>query len=141
RQDSLKAAVASLLGRTAGGVAFYQVEFALGGVFLGAVSQLAGKRAGLQSALADDEVAGFTSGLTGTGGSDAFFQYLLGVIGVLFQVKREAFVNGTFHQTLHFDVAQFAFGLSFELRLGEFNADNGGEPFAGIFAGQVRVVF
>ena len=50
-QDGLETAVAALFGGAAGGFTFHQVQFAVRGVFLGAVGQLAGQGAAIQAAL------------------------------------------------------------------------------------------
>ena len=46
-------------------------------------------------------------------------------VGVLFQVQRQSFTDDTVHGALGFRVAQLALGLTFKLRLGQFNANNG----------------
>ena len=89
----------------------------------------------------DDQVAGFAGGLPGSGGSEAFFDDALGIIGVLFKVKAKPVVDDAFHDALDLGIAQLAFGLAFKLRLGELDADDGRQAFADIIAGQVGFIF
>ncbi len=70
RQDRLEAAVAALLGGTAGGVAFDDVEFGERGIAFGAVGELAGQAAAGERALAH-RLAGLAGGLAGAGGVEA----------------------------------------------------------------------
>ncbi len=48
--------------------------------------------------------------------------------GVLLQIVAQGFAHGLLHGAGHLAVAQFGFGLSFELRFGHFDGDDGGRP-------------
>ena len=63
RQDRLEAAIAALLGRAAGRLAFDDVDLGLRGIALLAVGQLAGQRAAVERALAAHQVAGLAGRL------------------------------------------------------------------------------
>ena len=63
RQDRLEPPVASLLGRSAGGLALDDVELALRGIALLAVGELAGQAAAVERALAPHQVARLARGL------------------------------------------------------------------------------
>src|ERR1700675_4469234 len=72
RQDSLKAAVASLFSGAACGFSLNQKKLAAVGIALGAVRQLAGKSSAIERALAARQGAGFAGGLARAGGVDRF---------------------------------------------------------------------
>ncbi len=59
RKDRLEAAVASLLGGTAGRLALDQIQLATLGIALGAIGQLTWQAASIQSAFAARQIAGF----------------------------------------------------------------------------------
>ena len=65
RQNRLEAAVAPLLGRAAGGVAFDDVELALRRVALLTIGELARERAVVERALAPHQLAGLARRLAG----------------------------------------------------------------------------
>ena len=64
-QDGLVAAVAALLGGSAGGVALNQEEFATVGVPLLAVGEFSGQTTGIQRSLAASQFAGFAGRFAG----------------------------------------------------------------------------
>ena len=141
RQNGLEAPVAALFGRAAGGIALDQVNLAEAGVFFRAVGQLAGQSAAIQAVLAHDQVAGLAGGFARAGGREALIDNALRVVRVLFKIQSQPFADDALHDALDFGVAQLAFGLAFELRFGELDADDGGQAFADIVAGQVGVIF
>ena len=65
---------------------------------------------------------------------------LLAVVGVLFQVERQLVADDALHHALDLDVAQLALGLALELRVGQLDADDGGQALAHVVAHQVGVV-
>src|SRR6202022_4768389 len=65
-QDRLRPPVAPALRSAAGRVTLHDVELTEGGISFGAVGELAGQRAGLEQALALDEVARLARRFAGT---------------------------------------------------------------------------
>lgn len=60
---------------------------------------------------------------------------------VLFQKAGESIADDLLHVGLHFGIHQFHLGLALKLRIGVFDADDSGHPFAGIFTAEVAVGF
>src|SRR5690606_21469737 len=84
REDRLVAAIAALLGGTAGGITLDDVEFAQRGIAFGAVGQLAGKAAAGERALAD-RLARLACGLARAGGVEGLVDDALGDLRRLFE--------------------------------------------------------
>src|SRR6266508_2504679 len=59
---------------------------------------------------------------------------------VLIQVLGQALSQRDRDMTLDLGVAELAFGLAFELRLQDFDADHSGEALAHVLAGEVGVL-
>src|SRR5205814_21386 len=95
RQDRLELAVATLLGRAAGGIALDQKKLGLRGVALLAIRELAGQRGHVERPLAAGEVAGLARRLP----RDRRLQYLgddrLGLGWMLLEPSLERFVDST----------------------------------------------
>src|SRR5450759_1999713 len=140
RQDRLKAAVAALLGRATGGVAFDEVDLALGGIALLAVGQLARQRHAFEGALAYDEVAGLACRLAGAGRRQRLLDHSPAVGRVLVEVLPYALGYGGLDLPLDLGVAELGLGLAFELRLDPLDADDGRQALANVLPGEVRVV-
>ncbi len=135
-QDGLVAAVAAHLGGAAGGFALHQEQLAALGVLLLAVGQLAGQAARVERALAAGEVAGAPRRFPGPRGVDGLGDDLAHDGGVLVEVLAQLLVDELDHVAA--DVAvELALGLPLELRLGQLNADHGGEALADVVAGEV----
>ena len=107
------------------------------GVALGAVGELTGEGAAVHRVLADDEVAGLPGGLSGALGGHALLDDAPGLVRVLFEVKFEVLHEGLLDRGLGLGVAQLAFGLAFELRFFEPDADDGGQAFADVLSAEV----
>jgi hypothetical protein len=60
-------------------------------------------------------------------------------VGVLLEKRSELLVGRRFDDPTHLAVAEFRLRLSFELRVGVFDRDDGGQPLADVFAFQVGV--
>ena len=112
RQDGLEAAIASLLGRSAGRIAFDDVELAEGWIALLAVGQLAGQRAAVERALAADQIAGLAGGVAGPRGVDRLADDPLGDGRIFFEVGAELVVDDRLDDALDLGVAQFGLGLA-----------------------------
>ena len=139
RQDRLEASVAALLGRAAGRVALDEVELAAGRVALLAVGELAGQRHPVERALADDEVARLAGRLARAGRRQALLDDPPAVGRVLVEVLAEAVGDRGLDLALDLGVAELGLGLALELRIGQLDADDGGQALADVVAGQVAV--
>ncbi len=135
-EDGLVAAVTALLGGTACGFAFDQVDLAAVGIAFGAVGEFAGEAAAIERALAAGEVAGLARGFAGAGGVDGLVDDLLGDGRVLFEEGAEAFVDEGLDGAGDIGV-ELALGLAFELGLGELDADDGDEAFADVVTAEI----
>ncbi len=136
RQDGLELPVAAELGRPAGGIAFHDVDFALLGVALGAVGELAREPRAFQRALAAGELARLAGGDAGLGRQERLFQDLFGDAGVLLEIGRKALVDGRLHDSLHLAVAELGLGLALELRVVHLDRDDRGQALARVVAGE-----
>ena len=131
--------VAALLGRAAGRVALDEVELAARRIALLAVGQLAGQRHPVERALADDEVARLARGLARAGRGQALLDDPPAVGRVLVEVLAEAVGDRRLDLALDLGVAELGLGLALELRIGQLDADDRGQAFADVVAGQVAV--
>ena len=139
-EDGLGAAVASLLGGAAGGIAFDDEEFAEGGVFFRAVGEFAGEAAAGEGAFADS-FAGFAGGFAGTGGRDDFVDDAFGERGIFLEVLAESFVGDAADDAFDFVIDEFVLRLAGEARVGEFDAEDADEAFAAVVAGDGGILF
>ncbi len=141
RQDRLVKPVAAPFGGPAGGVALDEEQLARILVVGGAVHQLAGQAAAGKDALAvPDEVAGLAGGLAGLGGELGLGDDLLGGLRVLFEELRELVVDDLGDDPLDLAVAQLGLGLALELGVGHPDADDRGEAFLEVLAGDLQVL-
>ena len=101
RQDGLSITVASLLGRTTGGVSLDEEYLAFLRVLVRAVSQLAGQSATRHRVLALHALAGLSGGYTCSGSQDNLVAYLLGLLWVLLQVIGESLAHSLLYSTSH----------------------------------------
>ena len=90
RQDRLEPAIAALLGRAAGRLAFDDVDLGLRGIALLAVGELAGQRAAVERALAAHQVAGLARRFARPRRVDRLRHDPLGDRRVLFEDTRPA---------------------------------------------------
>ena len=139
-QDGLKTPVAPLLGGTACAVPLDDEQFGLLRIPFGAVGQFAGQGHGFQGALADDQVPGLARGQSGPVGGLALLDDLFGLPGVGFQPLAERLTHHRLHDVAHLRVEELHLGLGFELGVGEFDADDGREPFTRVLTGEVGFI-
>ena len=135
-KDGLEAAVASLLGGAACGLALDQIDLAAFGIALGAVGQFAGKSAAIEHAFAAGEVARLAGGLAGARGVDGLVDDLAGDLRVLLEERAQLLVDEGLHGAGDVGV-ELALGLAFELGLRQLDADHGDQAFAHIVAGEI----
>ena len=139
RQNGLESAIAPLLGRAAGRVAFDDVEFGEGWIALRAVCELSGKSATGEGALADC-LTRFASGFAGPCGHEALLDDAFAYIRVLVEVQHQSLVTDRANDSIHLGRDELHFRLGFETRIGMLHAHNGGEAFEYIVSGD-RDVF
>ena len=138
REDRLRARVAAVLGRAAGGVALDDEQLALLGVTAGAVGQLAGETATAQEALAvAGEVAGLARGESGGGGVDGLADDDLALGRIALEPGGELVVDDLLHEAARLGVAELRLRLALELRLRELDGDDRGEALADVLARQL----
>ena len=133
RQDRLRLAVAALLGGTARGITLDQEEFAIGGIAILAIGQLAGQRSDAHRALAA-HFAGTACGLARGGGVDDLLDDRLGVVGVFLQPFAHLLAHQRFQGLADFGGNQLVLGLRSEFGIGQLDRNDRGQPFAHIFA-------
>src|SRR5450759_662158 len=139
RQDRLKTAVAALLGRATGGVAFDEVDLTFGGVALLAVGQLARQRHAFEGALADHEIAGLARRLAGAGRRQRLLDHSPAVGRVLVEVLPYSLGYCGLDLPLDLGVAELGLGMAFELRLDQLDADDGRQALADVLSREIRV--
>src|SRR5208282_1464502 len=134
RQNSLGLAIAALLGRPACRRPLDQVQLAARRVALLAVRQLARQRSRIERALAPHELLGFARSLARGGSFDRARDDLLRHRRRLLQELAELLVYQPGNDSFDFGVAELGLGLAFELRLGNFYADDRGETLTRVVA-------
>ena len=139
RQDRLCASIATLFGRTPGGVAFDDEELGQLRIALRAIGQLARQRGTLERALALHDRAGFARSLASAGGRQAFVDDAARVTRLSLEVLGQRLCRGRLDQTLDLGIAELGLGLSLELRLAQFDRDDGGQALARVLTRDVWV--
>ena len=136
RQYSLEFPIPALLGSAACGLTLDQVQLAAVGVAFTAVSQLAGQAAAIERAFAAGEVACFSGSLARAGSFDGLVDDALGDGRILLEEHAQALVDEGLYGAGDIGI-ELALGLSFELRLGQLDADHGHQSFAHIVSGEI----
>ena len=125
------------LAETAGRVALDDEHLALCRILALAVGQLARQGVVGQGALASHQFLGPAGGVTGAGGVDDLLDDQAHILGVLAEVFVELLVDHRGHVSGHLGVAEFGLGLPLELRVGNLDADDGGQPLAHVVTGHL----
>ena len=100
-----------------------------------AVAELAGQRAAAEDALAvAQHFLGLAGRFAGLGGEEALLDDGLGGLGVLFEVLAEELAEGRVDDAFDLGVVEAVLRLGLELRLGDADGDDRGQPFAKILA-------
>ncbi len=136
RKNRLIAAVAAGFRGAAGRFALDQEQLAAVRIFFLAIGQLARQTAGIERAFAPREIARFAGGFAGTRGIDRLADDLLHHRRILIEELAQFLVDQLNDVALNIGI-QLALGLAFELGLRKLYADDGGETFAHVVAGQV----
>src|SRR2546423_6408665 len=139
RQDRLCPPVTAALRAAAGGRALHDEEFALLGVALRAISELARQRKSVEGALALDEIACLARRLSGAKSGEALLDDAPRVGGVLLEVLAEGVVHRRGDLTGDLGVAEPRLGLPLELGLADLHADDCRESLPHVVGGQIRV--
>ena len=136
RQNRLIAPVAARFRGPACRFALYQEQLATFWVLLLAIRQLAWQSARVHGALATRKIAGLSRRFARPRRIDGLRHDLPHHCRILVEVLAQFFVDKLNDETLNVAV-QFAFGLPFKLRLGQFHAHNRRQTFAHVIARQV----
>src|SRR5437763_858672 len=133
-KDRLRAPIAALLRRPACGVSLDDVELALLGVALLAVSQLARQRRRVERALPADGLARLSRRNARASRIGHLRHHSLRNPGIALPVLRQLAPDEILDDALGLGVAELALEVAFELRAGELHRDDGGEAFADVLA-------
>ena len=118
-------AVAGLFGRTTCGIAIYDKEFGFSRVSAGAVRELSRKGEGLENALAARILASFTCCLTGLQSLGCLVHDALCSRRIFLKILGQTLRDGLLNQRADLGVAKLRLGLTLELRIMQFDGDNG----------------
>jgi hypothetical protein len=113
-----------------------EIDFAAFWIAFGAVGELAGQAATVQSTLAAGKIARLASGLTGARCIDGLVDDALGDGRILLEIGAQALVHKRLHGAGDVGV-ELALGLALELRLRQLDADDGDQALAHIVAAQI----
>ncbi len=133
-KDGLESPVAALLGRAAGRIPLHDVELALGRIVFLAVGQLPREIGSLENILSLGELPGLAGGLPGLGREDRLVGDGPGHGPLLLEGILEGFGEEGLHGSRDPARPQLGLGLSFELGVGNLDADDGGETLADVLA-------
>ncbi len=136
RQDGLGAAVAAHLGAAAGRVALDDENLRERGILLLAVRELSGQGAGVEGALAPDELACLARGLARSRRLDVSSRRSSCRHGWFLQEGTELVVDDLLHPGLDLGGDELVLGLRGELRVSHLDRDDGGQAFAAVVAGE-----
>jgi hypothetical protein len=136
RQNGLIAAIAPGFSGTAGRFAFDQEQFAAVWIAFLAIGQFAWQATGIERAFAAGQVARLACRFASAGRINRLTDDFLGNGRVLVEELAELFVNQLSYLARYVGI-EFTFGLAFELRLGQFHANNSRETFADVVAGEI----
>ena len=127
------------LARATCGIALYDEDFGLGGLFGRAVRQLARQGERVEHALAARHLAGLAGGLAGLQ-APALPLPTMRLAGAGFSSRYSAKPCVTAFWTKRADlgVAELRLRLALELRVVQLHGDDGGQALAGVVAGEVR---
>ena len=105
-----------------------------------AVGELPRQGASFERALAQHEVARLARRLATARRVQRLPDHLFPVARILFEELQHAGVHCGLHDPLDLCGTELRLCLSLELRIDELHGDDGGEPLANVFAGEVRIV-
>ena len=139
-QNCLELAVAPLLGGAAGRVTLDNIDFGVGRIAIRAIGQLPGQPAARQCALAHG-VARFASGFARPGRHQRFVHAALGHRWIGIEITHQSLVNDGGNDAVDFRVHEFDFGLRFETRIRQLQAQHADQPLANVIARNGGIFF
>src|SRR5579883_422830 len=129
-----------ITGEAASGtVALHQIQFAAIRPFLGAVGEFAGE-SGVEGVFTLDKFAGGAGRFASAGGDETFVDDGFGLARRLFQILHEHVGGDGLDDGAHLGVVQLGLRLRLKLRVGNLDADDGGQALAHIIAAEVAVL-
>src|SRR5471032_1184518 len=129
-QNRLELAVASLFCRATCRVTLDDVQFAQGGVFFLAISQLGRQAQAVHDAFAAGQVAGLAGRFARARRFDDLAANDFGVVRFFLQVISQGLGDDLFDRAAHFRRDQFVFRLRREFRFRHFHRQHAGQAFA-----------
>ena len=133
-KDRLRPPIAALLRRPACGVSLDDVELALLGVALLAVSQLARQRRRVERTLAADRLARLSRRNARARRIGHLRHHPLRDPGIALPILGQLAPDEVLDDALRLGVDQLALEIAFELRAGDLHRDDGGKAFADVLA-------
>ena len=129
------------LGRAAGGITLYDIDFTVFRIFIGTVCQFSRKGHSLQCGFSSGQITGFTGCLTGTLCQQGFLADGLCNSRILLQEISQLLTYYAVHCTTCFAVSKLLFCLSLKLRLRDFDTDDSSQTLTDIFTGKCCFIF
>ncbi len=138
-QNGLEAAIPAHLGAAAGAITLDNVKLGQAGIPFRTVGQLAGQGHRGEGVLANDQIPRFSGRFSGPGRGLAFVHDDLGFFRVGFQVDIGDIGHHRLDRIANVGIHQFDFGLTFKLRVGVLNRNDGRQPFPNIIPEKVVI--
>ena len=139
RQDRLVTAVATLFGRAAGGITLDNIKLGQFRIALRTIRQLARQSAAGERAFANG-LARFARRFPRPRRRQHFIENAPARRRVLIEVSHQPVVNNRAHDAVDLGVDQLHFGLRFESRIRQFNAQHADQTFPNVVAGNGRIL-
>ena len=141
REDRLGLAVTTLFGRPGGAIALDDEQLTHGCVARRTIGELARQTGRLEHALAPGQLPCLSSRQPGAGGHETLVGNGPAFAAVPLQPFGKETIERLFHIPANLGVTQLGLGLAFELGRPDFDRNHGGQPFPGVLAGEVLVLF
>ena len=138
REDGLRAAVAPLLGRAAGGIALDQEDLAVLRIALRAIGEL-GRQPLVVAARASRELARLARRLACLGRPHALVRDLARGGRIFLERLGQLVVDDLLDEALDVAVAELGLGLALELRIRDADGDDRAQPLAHVVAGDAAL--
>jgi hypothetical protein len=129
--------VATLLGRTTGGVTLDHEQLGQRRILDRAVGELARQRRVLERRLASGQVTRLARGLAGALSLDGLHDHRTRLTRVLLEELAQAGVDDRLHEAGYAGVAELRLRLTLELWVAELDGDDRGQPLTHVLSGEV----
>ncbi len=139
RQDRLVTAVAALFGGAAGGIALDNVKLGQFRIALGTIRQFARQPAAGERAFAN-RLARFARRFARARRRQHLIENAPRDRRVLIEVSHQPVVNSRVHHAVDLGVDELHFGLRFEARIRQLDAQHANQTFAHVVAGNGRIL-